>query len=86
MQRFAEQHGGILLPREDVADRRRDRRRGKARGGDLIEQRREQVMVGAVDYRHFDRRLAQALRGPQAAEAATEDQDAFHGESDRYRM
>jgi hypothetical protein len=36
--RFAEQHGGILLVREDMADRRRDRRRGEAGGRDLVQQ------------------------------------------------
>jgi hypothetical protein len=53
--------------------RRGDCGRRKAGGRYLVEQRREEMVVGAVDDGQLDRRLAQALRSPQAAEAATED-------------
>jgi len=58
-----------------VPDGSRDRRGRKAGGGDLVEQRREQVVIGAVENGELDRRLAQRLRCPQAGEAAAEDQD-----------
>jgi hypothetical protein len=73
---LAEQHRGVRLPREDVADRPGDGGRRQARGGDLVEERREQVVVGAVYDRELDRRAAQRPRRPQPAEAASYDHDA----------
>ena len=44
---FAEQRRDVGLLAEQVAHRRRDRRRGQAGGGHLVEQGLEQVVVGA---------------------------------------
>ena len=46
--------GDVLLTPEQLSDRRRDVRGGQRRGSDLIEQRLEQVVVGAVDQRDAD--------------------------------
>src|SRR5262249_50695467 len=74
---FAHQHDGIALAPQNVPDRRGDRRGRQAGRGDLVEQRLEQVVVGAVDHRHFDRRLVQRLRRPKTPEAATDDDYAW---------
>ena len=50
--------------------------RVQGRGGDLVEQRLEQVMIRAVDDRQADVGPPQRLRRGQAAEAAAEDHDA----------
>ena len=47
----------------------------QAGGGDLVEQRLEQVVIGAIDHRHAHRRARQRPRGEQAAEAAADDDD-----------
>jgi hypothetical protein len=70
--RLAVQHGHVLLAGERAADRLGDRRRGQSRGRHLVEQRLEQVVVGAVDQRHVHRRRGQRAGRPQAAEAAAE--------------
>jgi hypothetical protein len=67
------QHEGVALAGEDVTDRARNGRRRQAGGGDLVKKRREEVVVGAVDDSQLDRRLAQRLRRPKAAETAAED-------------
>jgi hypothetical protein len=54
---------------------RADRRRGQPRGRDLIEQRLEEVVVGAVDEDDLDRRLRQRAHRLDAAEAAADDED-----------
>jgi len=46
----AEDHLGIRPPRENAADRCRDVGGRQCRGGDLIKQRLEQVMVALVDH------------------------------------
>jgi len=66
-----EQHRGVALVGEDVANGRRDRRGRQARGRDLVEQRSEKVMVGAVDHGDLHRRFSQRLRRPKARESAT---------------
>src|SRR6185503_17522666 len=73
---LAEQHRRVLLPLQDVADRRRDRRRRKPRGRDLVAERGEQVVVCAIDHGYADRRSRKSLRRPETAEAATDDDDA----------
>jgi hypothetical protein len=55
---------------------RRDRRRRQAGRCNLVEQRCEKVVIGAVKDRQLDGRVPQSLRCPQAAEAATENDDA----------
>jgi len=49
---------------------------GEDRGRHLVEQRLEQVVVGAVNEQHIGRRVAQGLRGREAAEASTHDDHA----------
>ena len=73
---LGEQHAGVVLPAQDAAQRRRDLGLGEDARRHLVEQRLEQVVVGAVDQRDLDRRAAQRARGGQAAEAAADDQDA----------
>jgi hypothetical protein len=72
---LAEQYRCVFLVGEDVADGCGNRRRRKACGRHLVEQRRKKMVVGPIDYGDFDVRFSQALRGPQAAEAAAEDDD-----------
>ena len=55
---LAHEHGDIALLAQDVAQRRGDRRRREAGGGDLVQQRLEQVMVAAIDQGDVHRRLA----------------------------
>ena len=72
------QHGQVAALRlvaQDVADRRGDRRRREARARDLVEQRLEQVVVGAVDQRDLDLGLRQRAHRLDAAEAAADDDD-----------
>jgi hypothetical protein len=53
--------------------------RGVQRGGrDLVEQGLEEVMIPAVQERHFHGRLAERARGGQAAEPAADDHDFGH--------
>jgi hypothetical protein len=66
-------HGDVGLPAHDVPQRRCDVRARKRGAGDLIQQRLEHVVVGAVDQRHAHRCVRQPARGFQATEAATED-------------
>ena len=56
--RFAEKHGGIALLREDVPDRRGDRRSRETGGRHLVEERTEEMVIGAVDERDLHASLA----------------------------
>src|SRR4051794_25745658 len=67
----------VLLFSQYRADRRGDVARIQRGGGDLIEQRLEEVVVAAVDERDVGVRLCQRLRRVQAAEAAADDYDSF---------
>jgi hypothetical protein len=69
---FAQAHRHVALPAQDVAQRRGDVAGRQARGGHLVEQRLEQVVVGAVDQRDVERRLGQRARAPQAGKAAAD--------------
>ena len=51
----------VRLAAQDAADRRGDLGRRQPRGGHLVEQRLEHVVVLAVDERHVDRRARQGL-------------------------
>ena len=55
----------------------RDLARREQAGGDLVEQRLEQVVVGAVDQRDLGPAAGQDLRRPDAAEAAADDHHAM---------
>ena len=73
----AEQHGGVLLVLEDLAGRRGDLTRGQDAGGDLVEQRLEQVGRRPRDEGHLDVGLLQRLGGEQATEARPDDDDSM---------
>ena len=72
----AEQHARVALAPQDVADGGRDVSLGEDAGGDLVQQRLEQVMVRSVDDRHVDVGPPQGLGHKQAAEARADDDDA----------
>ena len=61
---------------EHLAHRRRDLRRVQQAARDLVQQRREQVVVLPVDERDVDRLARELLRALQAAEPGTDDDDA----------
>ena len=73
----------LHLLAQHVADGRRHGRRGQARGSDLIQQRLEEVVVGAVDERDLDAspcaRAAQDAHSLQATKAAADDDDVRRG-------
>lgn len=60
----AEQHFDIALLAQDVAQRRGDIRCRQAGGGDLVQQRLEQVMVLAVDQGDADAGIVECAGGP----------------------
>ena len=64
---LAEHDPRVALAAQHVADRRGDVALGEHARGDLVEQRLEEVVVGAVDHHHLDRRAAQRLGGEQPA-------------------
>ena len=64
---------------EHLAQRRRDLRRGQQAARDLVQQRREQVVVLPVDEHDVDGLAAQRLRALQAAEAGADDHDPGMG-------
>ena len=51
--------------------------RRQRRGGNLIQQRLEQVMVAPIDQRNADRRTGKAISGFEAAEAGADDHDVM---------
>ncbi len=71
-----EEHLGVGLAAENAADRAGDVGGVQGRGGDLVKQGLEQVMILAVDDRHLDLGPPQRLRGRQAGESAAQDHDA----------
>src|SRR4051812_10866045 len=82
-----EQDFGVLETPYQPADRREDVGRRQRRGRDLIEQRLEDMVIGAVDERDVDRRIAQLTRGVQPAEAATDDHHPWaHAETYAARL
>ena len=58
-------------------ERRTDLALGEDAGGDLVQQRLEEVVVVPVDQGDVDRRHRQRLGGEEPAEAATDDDDAM---------
>jgi hypothetical protein len=73
---IGQEDGRVALPAQDVAQGRRDVRRGEAGGGHLVQERLEDVMVVAVDERDLDGRMAQRARRGEAGEAPADDDDA----------
>ena len=71
---FTQPYIHVALPAEDVAQRRGDVRRGQAGGGDLVEQWLEQVVVAAVDQGDMQAGAGKGAAGPQAGEAAADDE------------
>ena len=68
------QPAGADLIAQHVADRAGHRRRGEPRGRDLVQQRLEQVVVGAIEQRDVDVVLGQCAHRLQPAEAAADDE------------
>jgi hypothetical protein len=68
-------HGDVRLTPEDLADRSRDVTRSEPRGGHLVEQRLEEMVILAIHQRDTHRRAAQGRDGCEAAEAAAEHDD-----------
>ena len=71
-----QEDGRVALPAQDVAQGRGDVRRGEAGGGDLVQERLEDVMVVAVDERDLDGRAPQRARRGKAGETPADDDDA----------
>ena len=69
------QVAALHLGAQRVADRRADGRRAQARGRHLVQQRLEQVVVGAVDQRDLDLRFRERAHRLDAAESAAHDHD-----------
>ena len=70
---LAEQHPGVVLAAQHLAGRRGDLALGQDAGGDLVEQRLEQVVGRLGDQRHVDVGVLQRLGGEEAAEAGPDD-------------
>ena len=71
-----EQGRDLRTAAQQIADRPGDLRGRQRRGGDLIEQRLEQMMVAPVDQRDRDRRAVKPVHRLQAAETGADDHDA----------
>ena len=74
-QHTAEQNGHVALITQHPSYGHGDVTWRQRRGRHLIEQRLEQMMIGAVDERDVDRSLAELARGRKAGESAAEDDD-----------
>ena len=74
--RFAIEHCGVALMREDVPNRPGDGGRREPGGRHLVEERGKEVVIRSIDHGHLDRRSPESLRRPQSAEAAADDNDA----------
>jgi hypothetical protein len=74
-----QEHLSVVLPRQDGTDGRGDVRRRQARARDLVEQRLEEVMIGAVDERdpHVVARMEEGFGGRQAPEPSAYDHDVW---------
>ena len=69
-------HGGVGLPAQHVADRCPDVLGGEDRGGHLVEERLEDVVVGLVDQEHAGLTLPQGAGRRETAEAPAHDNDS----------
>ena len=70
---------GVVLVTQYVARRHRYVTLGQHAGRDLVEQRLEQVVVGAVDDGDRDRLTAECLRCEQSAKPRADDHDPMRG-------
>ncbi|MCW0450731.1 hypothetical protein NB706_003565 [Xanthomonas sacchari] len=75
---FPKAHFDVVLVAQDLPQRRGDVRGRQAGGGDLVQQRLEQVMVAAVDQGDVQRRPGQSAGGPQAGEATADHDQVRH--------
>ena len=69
-------HGGVGLPAQHVPDRCPDVLGGEDRGGHLVEERLEDVVVGLVDQEHAGLTLTQSAGRGETAEAPAHDDDS----------
>ena len=67
----------VPLAAQHASDRRGDLALREDPGGDLVEQRLEEVVVVAVHQRHPDRAATQPARGEQPSEASAHDHDSM---------
>jgi hypothetical protein len=70
---LAEQHRGVALLVQDVAQRRGDLARRQGTGRHLVEERLKEVKVAPVDQRDLHRRTPQRLCRIKSAETAPDD-------------
>jgi len=73
---LVEEHRDVLLALENAAQRLGDIRRRELGRRHLVEQRREEVMVPAIDERDIDVGVLQPLDDVETGEAAADDDDA----------
>jgi hypothetical protein len=64
-----EQHGYVFLFAQNSTYRPRDIGRRKAGGGDLVQQRLEEMVIVLVDQRDIDIGFSKATNGKQPADA-----------------
>ena len=76
---FLHPHYDILAAGKEVADRDRDLRRAQPRGGDLIEQRLENVVIAPVKQHNVALGPPKHLGRREAGESAADDHDARSG-------
>ncbi len=74
--RLAHQDGDVRVAPERCTDRRGALAGGETAARHLVEQRLEQMVVGAIHERHVHVCVAQLVRGCQPAEATADDDDA----------
>ena len=77
--RLRQQHVHVAVALHDAADGRGDVGRGQPGGGDLVEQRLEDVMIPPIQQRHAHRCAAERPRRVQSAEPAADDDDVREG-------
>ena len=77
VHRFAEKNLGVFLAAENRAQGRSDFAGREGAGGDLVEERLEEVEVALIDEGDLGVGAFQSARGYQAAETAAEDDDAM---------
>ena len=75
----AQQDPGVVLAAQHLAGRRRDLALGEDAGGDLVEQRLEEVVGGLGDERDVHVRPAQGLGAEEPTEPGPDDDDAVTG-------
>lgn len=68
----------VVLVTEDPAQRWCDLAGGEAAGRDLVEERLEAVVVGALEERHAHRRAPEPTHDSKAGEPTTDDDDVLH--------